>query len=273
MAVLDEDGRLVHSSSVVTDAEIDAVLGAHTHGAEVVAAIDAPLVVPNLTGMRDAERLVTQHFGRYSAGAYPANRSNKNFDPPRGELLAQRHGWDVDPEVRPAAGRSVAIEVYPHPAMVVLFELERVLPYKSKPGRDVASRSVAWQALLDALERVTGPLLALTENRRWQELRTAVAEARRPFELDRVEDEVDAILCAYLAWLWHHDRDRMVVLGTARDGYIVVPGLPGDISASTGGAEREQRAVDALLVEMPFLTREAAERAVAVVGRELEALP
>ncbi|WP_129336342.1 DUF429 domain-containing protein [Cellulomonas endophytica] len=284
VAVLDEAGCLVHSSSVVTDEELDAVVRTHTAGAPVVSAIDAPLVVPNLTGMRPAERLVTQHFGRYAAGAYPANRSNRHFDPPRGERLAQRHGWTVDPDVRPDAHTSVAIEVYPHPAMVVLFGLERVIPYKSKPGRDLESRSAAWRVLLDHLERVAGPLLGLASNARWQHLRDAAVQATRPVDLDRIEDEVDAIVCAHLAWLWATERDRMVVLGTVEDGYIVVPGLPtppaprrpARAAAPVGldGTEvRHRRAVEAVLVEMPSLTRDAAERLVRVVAAELSSSP
>ena len=37
-------------------------------------AIDAPLVVPNATGQRPVDRLVTRQYGRFHAGAYPANR-------------------------------------------------------------------------------------------------------------------------------------------------------------------------------------------------------
>ena len=40
-----------------------------------------------------------------------------------------------------------------------------------------------------------------------------------------VEDQIDAVLCAYIAahwWFWATDRNT--VYGTAEDGYIVVPG-------------------------------------------------
>jgi predicted RNase H-like nuclease len=38
------------------------------------------------------------------------------------------------------------------------------------------------------------------------------------------EDQLDAVLCAYIAahyWLWGEERNQ--ILGTAADGYIVVP--------------------------------------------------
>ncbi|MFS0701628.1 DUF429 domain-containing protein [Cellulomonas sp. 179-A 4D5 NHS] len=243
LAALDEHGRLVASCAVRTDDEIAAFVAEHAPG-EVVAAIDAPLVVPNLTGRRRCEALVTAEFGRFHAGAYPANRSNPLFDPPRAQTLADRFGWATDPGVVPAAGTSVAIEVYPHPATILLFGLTTVLPYKARRGRDLESRRPAFRALLDHLERVCDDRLRLSASPRWAELRAVVAGAVRASELERVEDEIDAVLCAYLAWLWGARDPRMRVLGGADDGYVVVPGtvegvsgpavvaVPGEASAS-----------------------------------------
>lgn len=222
LAVLDARGRLVASTSVVTDPEIDAFLAPYL-GADVVAAIDAPLVVPNDAGSRPCERELGDVYRAYDAGAHPANRSRAYLDPPRGAVLAERHGWAVDPAVPPAAGRPVAVEVYPHPAMVALFGLGLVLPYKAKPGRDLDSLRAAFGALLAHLERVAGPTLHLDASQRWAQLRLAVASARRKSELRVVEDEVDAILCAHLARLWVTDRERMRVFGDVETGYIVVP--------------------------------------------------
>lgn len=226
LAALDADGRLVASTSVVTDEAIAAFVATHARGA-VVAAIDAPLVVPNETGQRACERLLNAEFGRYSAGAHPTNRSRPWFVPePRGARLARRFGWDLDPTLLPDGVRSVAIEVYPHPAMVSLFDLPTVIPYKNKRRRTVDSRRVAFGVLLEAMERVCGPTLRLAESARWAEIRTAVAEARRPIELRVVEDEIDAIFCGYLGWLWGMRDPQMRVLGNVTEGYIVVPGPP-----------------------------------------------
>ncbi|GEL98932.1 DUF429 domain-containing protein [Cellulomonas terrae] len=260
LAALDEDGRLVASTSAITDDEIAAFVDAHTSGA-VVAAIDAPLIVPNATGSRVAEQLITREFGRYNAGAYPSNRSRPLFDPPRGETLCQRFGWDPDPATPPGRDRSVAIEVYPHPAMVVLFALATVLPYKAKRGRDVSALKTAFASLLDHMERVCDEPLGLTASPRWAEIRSAVASAERIVDLDRVEDEVDAVLCAYLAWLWGTGSPTMRVLGDVDSGYIVVPG-----TASVPPAGRTPRAdlADEFRTAVPSLTRQEAERLAAI---------
>lgn len=218
LAVLDDDGGLVASTSVVSDEDIAAFVATHAAG-PVVAAIDAPLVVPNATGHRSAERALGDVFRAYNAGAHAANRSIPWLDPPRGETLARRFGWSVDP----FGDGSVAIEVYPHPAMVALFGLGSVIPYKAKRGRDVGMRRAAFGVLVEQLERVCESPLRLASSPRWAVLRDAVATAQRQVDLERIEDEVDAVLCAYLAWLWATDRAGMRVFGSVAEGYIVVP--------------------------------------------------
>lgn len=156
LAVLDEEGRLVASGTVVSDDDIAAFLGRWAPG-EVVAAIDAPLVVPNRTGRRDCEAELGRLFGAYDAGAHPSNRSRPYFDPPRGQTLAHRFGWDLDPARPPGRGASVAIEVYPHPAMVTLFGLDRVLPVPpapppTPPGRRPVRHRTAFAAPVGPLE-------------------------------------------------------------------------------------------------------------------------
>ncbi|MCY7392409.1 MAG: hypothetical protein LH647_13285, partial [Leptolyngbyaceae cyanobacterium CAN_BIN12] len=43
-------------------------------------------------------------------------------------------------------------------------------------------------------------------------------------ELKAVEDQLDSLICAYIAahW-WHWGTERNVVLGDRAEGYIVVP--------------------------------------------------
>jgi len=225
LAALDATGRLVASGSVVTDDQLVAFVAEHAPGV-VVAAIDAPLVVPNTAGQRDCEAELNREFGRYNAGAYPTSRSRPWFNPPRGAALSERFGWSMDPSIRPDGATSAAIEVYPHPAMVSLFDLATVIPYKNKPGRTTTSRKAAFGVLRDAMERECEEPLRLSESARWSEIRAAAVGAHRPIDLRVVEDEIDAIFCAYLAWLWGRRDPQMRILGDVQRGYIVVPGPP-----------------------------------------------
>jgi predicted RNase H-like nuclease len=225
LAAVDGTGRLVASTSVIDDDEIAGFVSTHGVGT-LVAAIDAPLVVPNATGRRPCEAEVTRLFGRYSAGTYPSNRGMPHFSPqPRGARLADRFGWSMDPDTLPVPRGPVCLEVYPHAAMVSLFDLTRVLPYKAKPGRELPSLKAAFVALLDHMEDDL-VALRLDESSRWGDVRRCVEGASRKSELKSVEDEVDAIICAHLAWLWVADRECLVVHGDASGGYIVTPHPP-----------------------------------------------
>ena len=198
-----------------------------------VVAIDAPLVVPNAAGQRDCERQIGKAFGRYNASAHVSNRSRPYFDPPRAEVLARRHGWNIDPN---AATGPQALEVYPHPAMVGLWALPTVIPYKAKSGRTVAERQAAFQGLVSRLESVDE--LALADHPRWVAIREAVTAAARHVELERVEDEIDAIFCAHLAWLWRQRPDALQIYGNFEQGYVVAPPPPTHVAVKTAAAYR-----------------------------------
>lgn len=221
LAALDAEGRLTQSGAVRTDAEIDDWLALHAPGTVDVVAVDAPLIVPNPTGQRQGERLVTAAYGRFDAGCHASNTGQTSMNPPRATELARRHGWSPDPE---APGPGTCIEVYPHPAMVGLFGLGRILPYKAKSRRSLATRHAAMNELLRHLESIRP--LELPANERWHQITTAVRLATRPVDLGRVEDEIDAILCAHLAWLWRHQPGTLQVYGTTDTGYIVAPPPP-----------------------------------------------
>jgi acyl-coenzyme A thioesterase PaaI-like protein len=136
--------------------------------------------------------------------------------------------------------------------MVSLFGLERVIPYKGKAGRGVDLRRDAFRALLDHMERIEP--LGLASSDRWQDLRRHVEGADRQVHLDRIEDEVDAIFCAHLAWLWWRDRDAMRVYGDLGSGFIVTPPPPSRRGA--GGLDATGPGVDS-----PGADRANADRA------------
>lgn len=219
LAVVDDDGVLVESTSVVTDDEL--VAWVERWPRLGVVGIDAPLIVRNELGSRECEKAIGRAFGRYDAGAYPSNRTNPIFDPPRAHRLAEHFGWNIDPG---GDARPLALEIYPHAGIVGLFRLGRVLPYKARPTRSVADRKGAFHRLCDLLEGLAE--LRLRQSARWADLRRAVEQAERPFHLARVEDEIDAIFCAHLAWLWEHRPGALQVYGDPVEGFIVAPPPP-----------------------------------------------
>ncbi|MEL6330984.1 MAG: DUF429 domain-containing protein, partial [Cyanobacteria bacterium J06626_26] len=97
-------------------------------------AVDAPTIIPNPTGMREPDRLAHKYFGKYHAGCYPANQSSV-FAPRLlafGQALTDQ-GFGHAPTLEPRQPGRYQIEFFPHPAMVHLFGLSRILKYKKGP--------------------------------------------------------------------------------------------------------------------------------------------
>ncbi|MGA8045323.1 MAG: DUF429 domain-containing protein [Dermatophilaceae bacterium] len=237
LAVLDDSGHLVHVSAAQSDDEIAAALEEFTRGACLVA-IDAPLIVANATGNRPAEAALNRDFARFDAGAHPSNLGRPQFSPvPRGARLASRLGLDINPR----SGRPRrAIEVYPHPATVALFGLGRTLKYKGKTGRDLDLLRAEMLVLLGLVEGLAAadPALVLDDPRaagRWAALRAAVESATRKSELRVVEDQVDAVLCAYIGLFSLRRPQDTTTYGDGESGYIVTPTLPAGLEPTPRG--------------------------------------
>lgn len=224
VAVVDADGRLVHVSARTTDETIADALTAYVQGPCLVA-IDAPLIVTNPTGTRPGEAALNRDFARFDAGAHPANTGKPEFaDVPRGARLARALRLDMDPR----SGRERrAIEVYPHPATIVLFGLGRTLKYKQKPGRtltDLREALLQLMRLIEGLDRAATPMF-VTDHPDWRALADRVESAPRKSDLRKVEDQVDAVLCAYIARYAETNPERTTTYGDYATGYIVTPTL------------------------------------------------
>jgi predicted RNase H-like nuclease len=222
LAVVDADGRLRAVTQVRSDAEILAWLQPWS-GGDCLVAIDAPLVVRNATGARECERLVGRYFSRFNASCHSANTGNPAFaGGTRGGRLAAMLGLGIDPAT--VAARR-AVEVYPHPALVSLFDLPTVLTYKDKPGRDLEhlrGQTLQLIGLLESLATADVPLeVAACPD--WARIRHVVSTASIKADLRRVEDALDAVVCGYVARLYRHAPGRVRVLGTVADGYILTP--------------------------------------------------
>ena len=256
LAALDDGGHLVHLSAQDTDESILAALAPYVEG-QCLVAFDAPLVVTNPTGNRPGEQALNRDFARFDAGAHPSNTAKREFvQGPRGGRLAALLGLDIDPESR-AARR--AIEVYPHPATVSLFRLGRTLKYKNKQGRPLPGLRQELRRLVHLLEGLGDAELPLhlRDHGPWAELSAAVDSAATKSDLRRAEDQVDAVVCAYVAMFAQHRPELTTTYGDLETGYIVTPTLPaGHRPSPRGRAEPvppvvEREAVAVEQVETP----------------------
>ena len=276
LAVLDAGGRLLHVSAQTTDETIAAALKPFVEG-DCLVAIDAPLVVKNATGNRPAEAALNRDFARFDAGAHPSNTAKPEFAGiPRGARLAGVLELDMDPESRLPRR---AIEVYPHPATIALFALGRTLKYKNKPGRSLPklrSELLRLMTLIEGLADAAVPM-NVTDDDEWQSLVAAAGSAERKSDLRRVEDQVDAVVCAYVAMYAERRPRDTTTYGDFASGYIVTPTLPqGQVPSPRDkplvdgpGGDPVRLAVRAFAATQPEL-REATDRYVALVTALLD---
>ncbi|MDB9517267.1 DUF429 domain-containing protein [Roseofilum reptotaenium CS-1145] len=179
-------------------------------------AVDAPTLIPNLTGMRLCDRLTHRYFGKYDAGCYPANQQRPFAERTTGfgESLATR-GFSHAPDIMPQKPGRYQIEVYPHPAIVNLFGLERILKYKKgKVGDRRLELSKLRKFIGDRLPQRQPPLAVLHL--------PDIPETGKA--LKTVEDQLDSLICAYIgAYWWYWGTEKNWVLGDLSSGYIIVP--------------------------------------------------
>lgn len=173
---------------------------------------DGPVVCPNPAGSRPVDRLTHTLFGRFHAACHPANATKC----PRPARLAARLaelgftvGW------APVRGARLLAEVYPHPAMVRLFGLDRIVKYKKGPAAARRREFRRLQRLLRACLAARFPALELPPATR--------RLLRAPWTKD-LEDQTDAFFCALIGL--HHWQTRgrgSEVIGDLATGFILLP--------------------------------------------------
>lgn len=186
-----------------------------------IIAVDAPTLIPNATGSRLPDKLSHKHFGKYHAGCYPANLNLPFADRTiKFGLELESRGFAHAPTIEPQKLGRYQIEVFPHPAIVHLFNLQRILKYKK--GR-LSDRRLELLKLHKYILHILPSLepslrsLPLCGSFPSQIPTTGAA-------LKAVEDKLDSLICAYVAahW-WYWGEQRNLVLGDRTTGYIVIP--------------------------------------------------
>jgi ppGpp synthetase/RelA/SpoT-type nucleotidyltranferase len=111
---------------------------------------------------------------------------------------------------------------------VALFRLGRTLKYKDKKGRKLEkmqSELLRLMTLIEGLKDADVPL-RVAKHDDWRRLRRSVETATRKSELRKAEDQVDALVCAYIVLYAARRRDDVTVYGDVDTGYIITPTLP-----------------------------------------------
>lgn len=193
-----------------------------------VVAIDAPLIINNQTGQRPCETLIGQRFGAQHASAHTSNlKLYPNAGSVRFEAMLKSEGFSHGPI--PSADRFKSgkwiFEVYPHPAQIVLFGLERIIKYKKGT---VSQKKYGLDTLRGfILDRFLCSDPHFCKNEMLDELLTADLNGLSGRSLKHYEDLLDGCFCAYLALhYWHWGDAKNEIIGNLTTGYIINPTKP-----------------------------------------------
>ena len=267
IAVVDSDGRLLYVGAGHDDESIETAVEPYVSD-DCLVAIDAPLIVRNPAGARPCETALNRDFHAFEAGAHPANTENPAFKSPRGARIADALTLDMNPA---STSTRRAIEVYPHPATIALFGLEKTLKYKKGTFEARQHELLQLMTLIEGLDKAS-PRLRVNHNVSWVELRKRVEAATRPAQLDRDEDPVDAVLCAYVALFWYHRPEDVTLYGDFATGYIVTPTLPPDAAPSRRRRSAPQSDNDDLRARVAHVAAllDEAQRGLTAIRRQLD---
>ena len=219
VVALEGDAVLDWRDALGADDEILAFVDSLDDGGPLLIGIDAPTCVPNESGRRPVDGLLSRAMRRWDAGPHPANRRllSRADGSVRGERLVDAL-TESNIHHTPAHGvYRACFEVYPHPAHVALFGLEKTLKYKAKSGRTRADRNAAFVRYADLLHTLPLNLPGWT----CRDPATMTVSA-----LKRHEDALDALTCAYIARL--HGLRQTYIAGDEASGHTVFSSVARD---------------------------------------------
>ena len=184
-----EPGRLLVAAETLLDEEVGTV------------AVDMPVSSEPFTSRRVADNLLSSAYGRYGCGTHTPNKIRP------GQLGAEMtrafadHGYEVA-GADAAPGESPAlVEVYPHPALLVLLDTNYRVKYKAGKARKFWPELSAAEGRAEVVTVWAEILNALRKNLEGIELplpTPSEAMTMTTTALKRYEDALGALVCGWI---------------------------------------------------------------------------
>jgi predicted RNase H-like nuclease len=191
-----------------------------------VVAIDQPTIVPNLGGMRPADKVVASLISWLGGGVQPANRSKKGMfddDAPIWRFKQRLSASDNAEAARTAEQGLFLIEVFPAlalPSLEAAYFGRLVVP-RYNPGSRRRFRLQDWTGVTTMVHRhaVTLGLVSLAT---WASNASLILNPRK-----NDQDKLDATICALVGMLWRSkSRSETIMVGNVELGYMIAPASP-----------------------------------------------
>jgi predicted RNase H-like nuclease len=172
--------------------------------------VDLPVALGPVTRRREADDAVSRAFARAKCGTHSptATRPGPLADRMRAGLAAL--GFALATAATAAGTARHLVEVYPHPALLALCAREVRLPYKVAKARAYwpsLTRAERAECLAKQYAHIAAALAAAGVRDIPDELRTPEVPAT-PGRLKPVEDQIDALVCAWVGVEYLRGRAR-----------------------------------------------------------------
>jgi predicted RNase H-like nuclease len=181
-------------------------------------AVDAPLIINNLTGQRPCEKALSANYRSRFAGCHP---SNQTLYPNALSVQLANQLSRIGFQHLGSADRPWQIECYPHPSIVEMFGLPERHKYKKGTVAERRFGQIQLAMMIKSLAKSSILKLVLPDDvlKLLDEHYIAGLSAQ---SLKSNEDGLDAVICLYIAGLYQ-ERANSLVYGDTIDGYIWVP--------------------------------------------------
>lgn len=225
ICVMDEDGEvLILESAVFSDEEIVNII--KFYGDEKLhIAIDAPLIVNNETGSRQAERdLQRGRIHGHRLFAFNSNRTfmTKAYKGIRGEVLSQLITEHL-PNISIGMNKSGSSIIETFPTGIVSGFFPDIFPLKYKRKKGMAFEETVGQMML-LIDRIAmfeeQSIISGFSEKLFVNEETITRKLHK-----HLEDKLDAVLCAVGLYMTHKNLAAPRKFGTDEDGFILIPEL------------------------------------------------
>lgn len=224
--IISEAGNVEYlESRVFTDQDIVSLIKSYSHE-NVCIAIDAPLIVRNEEGSREAERELMGHkIHGYNLSVFVANRKflNKSFGMIRGEKLMNLIIEEIpnsSVNVCPVNNTNTIVETFPTAICCGLFPDIYPVKYKIKKKNPFEETKIQMARLIERLkfmEETELVVSGLIEKLKFDKSNITKSSYKH------LEDKIDAFLSAYGIYSISKNLSERLTFGDERNGFITIP--------------------------------------------------
>lgn len=242
ICIMSDDGEIEYLNSAILSNEEIVNLIKYYCNERICIAIDAPLIVKNETGSREAERnFMRNKIHGHNLSLFVASRSylTKTFGEIRGEtllklILNEIPGIEINTMV--SEEKSTVIETFPSAVCCGVFP--EIYPVKYKLKRTVPYNETQYQmnrllSRLRKLEEEEGIVKNLVSELKLNNIELCSKNHKH------IEDKVDAFLSAYCIYSIYKKIANPLVFGDVEGGFIIISVIENTYMQSSASTKNE----------------------------------